>query len=99
MEALFHLLTANKLYDEQKMGTNGGPLHDPTVIAYLLKPEIFGGRNVNVTIATKDPLTMGMTVIDWWGTMELPINAQVLTEIDADAYYDLVIERVALAAG
>ena len=35
-------------FDEEKYGTDGGPLHDPCVIAYLLKPELFKGRNCNV---------------------------------------------------
>jgi len=32
MEAFYHLLTFNKLFDENKAKTDGGPLHDPTVI-------------------------------------------------------------------
>ena len=39
-------------FDEQKYGTDGGPLHDPCVIAYLLKPELFEGRHCNVAIET-----------------------------------------------
>src|SRR3954471_19503272 len=34
-------------FDEQKYGSDGGPLHDPCVIAYLIKPKLFGGRQVN----------------------------------------------------
>ena len=30
-------------FDENKYGTDGGPLHDPCVIAWLLKPELFYG--------------------------------------------------------
>ncbi len=99
MEAFYHLLKFNKIHDEEKMGTEGGPLHDPTTIAYLLKPELFKGKMVNVTIAKHDDLTRGMSVVDWWGRMELPINVNYLTEIDADGYYDLVIERMAKARG
>jgi len=97
MEAFYHLLAYNKIHDEQKMGTDGGPLHDPTVIAYLLKPEIFWGKKVNVSIVIDDELTRGMTVVDWWGKMELPINVNYLTQIDVDGYFDLIIERMALA--
>lgn len=42
-EAFYHLLKFNKLFDERKYGWEGGPLHDATVTAYLLKPEIFSG--------------------------------------------------------
>ena len=43
------------------------PLHDPCVIAYLLKPDLFEGRHVNVSIETGSELTIGMTVVDYWG--------------------------------
>ena len=32
-------------FDEEKYGTDGGPLHDPCVIAYLIKPMLFMGRD------------------------------------------------------
>ncbi len=99
MEAFYHLLKFNRTYDSEKMNMDGGPLHDPTTIAYLLKPEIFKSKKVNVTISKDYELTRGMTVIDWWGKMELPINANVLYDLDSEAYYDLVIERLALARG
>lgn len=100
MEAFYHLLIFNKKFDEELRSRDGhvqdgGPLHDPTVVAYLLKPELFKGRTVNVEIECGSPLTRGMTVIDWWSTTGRPANAQVLTEIDADGYFDLVIERLA----
>ena len=97
MEAFYHLLTANKRFDERKYGTDGGPLHDPTVIAYLLRPKLFAGREVNVEISC-DALTRGMTIVDWWGVTGRPANALVLKEIDADAYFELAIERLARAA-
>ena len=31
-------------FDVEKYGSEGAPLHDPCVIAYLLAPELFGGR-------------------------------------------------------
>ncbi len=51
-------------FDEAKYGSEGGPLHDPCVIAYLLKPELFKGKHVNVAIETASELTRGMTVVD-----------------------------------
>lgn len=42
--ALCHLLTANKVIDARQYGADGGPLHDPTTDAYLLKPTFFSGR-------------------------------------------------------
>ncbi|CAH2395685.1 nucleoside hydrolase [Mesorhizobium ventifaucium] len=81
-------------FDEEKYGTDGGPLHDPCVIAYLLKPELFRGRNCNVTVETASELTMGMTVIDWWGVTKRPNNAMVMRDIDHDAFFALLLERL-----
>lgn len=93
-EAFYHLLKFNKIFDEQKYGWEGGPLHDATVIAYLLVPDIFTGRRVNVTVECASSLTLGMTVVDWWGATEKPANVLFLREINADRYFDLVIERL-----
>ncbi|MER8590819.1 nucleoside hydrolase [Mesorhizobium sp. M1182] len=91
--------TANMLefferFDEEKYGTDGGPLHDPCVIAYLLKPKLFKGRNCNVSVETASELTMGMTVIDWWGVTKRPKNAMVMRDIDHDAFFALLLERL-----
>jgi purine nucleosidase len=94
-EAFYHLLKFNKIFDEQKYGWEGGPLHDPAVIAYLLAPELFRGRDVNVTIECASPLTLGMTVVDWWGVTGKRPNAKVLRNVDPDGYFDLVIDRLA----
>jgi purine nucleosidase len=94
-EAFYHLLKFNKIFDEQKYGWEGGPLHDATVIAYLLAPDIFTGRKVNVAVECESPLTLGMTVVDWWAVTGKPANVQFMRGIDADRYFDLVIERVA----
>jgi purine nucleosidase len=82
-------------FDEEKYGSDGGPLHDPTVIAYLLKPELFAGRDCNVEIETKSELTVGMTVVDWWRVSGRQPNATVLRNVDADGFFDLLTERVA----
>ena len=82
-------------FDMRKYGSEGAPLHDPTVIAYLLKPELFKGRHVNVEIETLSELTLGMTVADWWGVTGRPANALFIGDVDADGFFDLLIERLA----
>jgi purine nucleosidase len=82
-------------FDEEKYGSDGGPLHDPTVIAYLLKPELFSGRHCNVEIELQSELTVGMTVVDWWRVSGRNPNVQVMRDVDADGFFDLLIERFA----
>jgi purine nucleosidase len=92
--ALADMLAFFERFDVEKYGSDGGPLHDPTVIAYLLKPELFAGRDCNVEIETASELTLGMTVVDWWGVTKRPKNAKVLKDIDAQGFFDLLTERV-----
>jgi purine nucleosidase len=82
-------------FDMEKYGSDGGPLHDPTVIAYLIRPDLFKGRHINVEIETQSDLTLGMTVADWWGVTNRPANALFIGSVDADGFFDLLTERLA----
>lgn len=82
-------------YDMEKYGSDGGPLHDPTVIAYLLQPGLFKGRHINVVVETRSELTMGMTVADWWGVTDRAANALFIGSVDADGFFALLTERLA----
>ena len=82
-------------FDMQKYGSEGAPLHDPCVIAYLLRPDLFTGRHINVEIETQSDLTLGMTVADWWGVTDRPANALFVGSVDADGFYSLLTERIA----
>jgi purine nucleosidase len=93
-EAAAALLDFFERFDEEKYGTDGGPLHDPCVIAYLLRPELFNGRQCNVAVEIASELTMGMTVVDWWGVTDRPKNALVMRDIDADGFFALLTERL-----
>lgn len=93
-EATAQMLEFFERFDEEKYGTDGGPLHDPCVIAYLLKPNLFKGRSCNVTVETASELTMGMTVIDWWGVTKRQKNALVMRDIDSDGFFALLTERL-----
>ncbi|WLR92840.1 nucleoside hydrolase [Shinella zoogloeoides] len=92
--ALVEMLEFFERFDLEKYGSDGGPLHDPTVIAYLLKPELFSGRDCNVEVETASPLTVGMTVVDWWQVTGRKHNARVMKDIDADGFFALLAERV-----
>ena len=81
-------------FDMAKYGAEGAPLHDPCVIAYLLRPDLFTGRHVNVEIETTSELTMGMTVADWWRITPRPANALFMGEVEAEGFYTLLTERL-----
>ncbi len=81
-------------FDMQKYGSEGAPLHDPCVIAYLIDPGLFTGRHINVEIETTSALTLGMTVADWWGVTDRSANALFIGDIDAAGFYTLLTERI-----
>lgn len=94
-EVVAQMLEFFERFDVAKYGSDGGPLHDPCVIAYLLRPDLFGGRHINVEIETRSELTMGMTVADWWGVTGRPANAMFMRQVDADGFFALLCERLA----
>ncbi len=69
-------------------------MHDPCVIAYLLAPELFRWREVNVAIETESPLAIGLTLVDWRGLSRRKPNARVIEGVDADGVYRLLAERL-----
>jgi purine nucleosidase len=82
-------------FDLKKYGWDGAPLHGPCVPAFMLKPDLFQGRQINVMIDTSSELTMGMSVADYWQITERPKNVFYVRGGDADGYYDLLTERLA----
>jgi purine nucleosidase len=82
------------IYDRTGQGRAGAPLHDPCVIAYLLNPALFVGRACHVVIETRGEHTLGRTVVDWSRRTRHAPNATVINEIDADAFFSLLTERL-----
>ena len=82
-------------FDKEKYGSAGAPLHDPCVTAYLIRPDLFTGRHINVEIETTSELTLGMSVADWWRVTDRAPNATFMGDIDADGFFTLLTERLA----
>jgi purine nucleosidase len=94
-QAAAALLASFERKRRSKVGAPARALHDPAVIAYLLRPTLFNGREVNVAIETESPLTIGMTVADWWGVTGRKPNVRLMNTVDAAGFYDLLMEKVA----
>lgn len=94
-EAVHAMLSFSEGFDLKKYGWTGAPLHDPTVIAYLLQPDLFEGRHCNVAIETASELTVGMTVVDYWHVTDRTPNANYLRTGNAEGFYKLLNERLA----
>ena len=95
-DAVAGMLSYYEQHDVEMYGTEGAPLHDPCVIAYLLDKSLFGGKPCRVDIETESELTMGQTVVDWWGVSGVDPNAVVMNAVDRDRFFDVVVERIGM---
>lgn len=89
------LITFYDRNDPERYGEPGGPLHDPCVIAYLLKPELFTLRKANVQVEFTPGLCYGQTVGDFFGSTDRPPNAEVMWRLDAPGFFDLLWSSLA----
>ena len=78
-------------HDIDKYEIEGAPMHDPCVIAYCIDPTIFGGTRHNVAVDTTHEVTIGNTYVD--DTTGDP-NATIISEVDAERFFALVVERI-----
>ena len=89
-EGIAALIEFYERYDEEKYHLDGAPLHDPCTVAYLLKPELFKFKNVNVEIETGGTFTRGTTVVDYWEVTDRIPNVQWAYEVDDEGFFDLL---------
>ena len=89
------ILNAYIKFDMDNYGMPGGPVHDASVIAYLLKPELFKGRQVHMVVDSREGPTFGQTVADWYGVLKQPANVMWIEEGDAQGFFDLLSARLA----
>lgn len=81
-------------HHRERYGWDGGALHDPLTVAWLLRPELFGTRPMHVELDLTDGPSRGRTVADVWGVTGKTPNADVMTEVDADGFFALLVERI-----
>ena len=78
-----------------RFGPDRSPLHDPCTIAWLLHPELFRSEEVPVAVETEATYTAGATIVDWWGVTGREPNARWVTEADAEAVLERIVEWIA----
>jgi inosine-uridine nucleoside N-ribohydrolase len=79
----------------QRYGWDGAPVHDAMALAHVVVPGLVTTLERNVEIDCESRLCRGRTVVDLWERTGRPANAHVATEVDAQAFLELLIERYA----
>jgi inosine-uridine nucleoside N-ribohydrolase len=74
----------------------GAAVHDPLAVLAVTHPELFARAARHVAVETRGEHTRGMTVIDQRAiTARAAPNCDVLTTVDHDAAFDVLIEAIA----
>lgn len=94
--ATVEMLRFSQVFDVDKYGWDAGPLHDPCAVLYLLAPGLFTGRRINMRAVTAGSVATGMTVVDWWGVSGREANVSYMRDVDVQAAFDLLTDRLAL---
>lgn len=82
-------------YHRDTYGWDGAPIHDAVAVARLACPDLVSTRYRNVEIELESELCRGRTVVDLWERTGRPPNAHVGVHLDVDAFFDVLVERIA----
>jgi inosine-uridine nucleoside N-ribohydrolase len=81
-------------FHREVYGFDGSPIHDAVAVAQAMRPDLVETLFRNVEIDVESELCRGRTVVDLWRRTEREPNAHVGVDIDADAFLELLVERL-----
>ncbi|MFN8222563.1 MAG: nucleoside hydrolase [Gaiellales bacterium] len=87
------------VYHRTTYGWEGAPIHDAVAVAQVIRPGIVETLPRNVEVELESDLCRGRTVVDRWLRTERPLNAEVGVGLDSDAFFELLVERLAVLDG
>jgi len=81
-------------YHRHTYGAEGAPIHDAVAVAQVLRPGIVETLHRHVDVDCESRLCRGRTVVDLWHRTGEEPNADVGVGIDAEAFLELLCERI-----
>lgn len=81
-------------FHKQSYGWDGSPIHDAVAMAHSFRPGIVETVFTGVRVDTGGELGRGRTNVDLRGRVGWEPNAHVGVDIDADAFVELLVERI-----
>jgi inosine-uridine nucleoside N-ribohydrolase len=82
-------------YHRETYGWEGAPIHDAVAVAHLIRPGLVETQHRSVEVELESDLCRGRTVVDLWRRTDLTPNANVGVGVDAGAFFDLLVGRMA----
>jgi inosine-uridine nucleoside N-ribohydrolase len=89
------LLEFFSLFHRDTYGWDGSPVHDALAVAAVIRPELLETIERQVAVDTESELCRGRTVVDLYPRTAVEPNAHVAVGVDAEAFLDLLEERIA----
>jgi inosine-uridine nucleoside N-ribohydrolase len=83
-------------FHRETYGFPGSPVHDAVAVAHVLRPDLVEVAERHVAVETESELCRGRTVVDLWRRTGNEPNARVGVGIDAEAFLELLLERISL---
>lgn len=77
-------------------GWEGGPLHDPITIAYLIDPTVLTTKPMYATIDIRSIDSYGRTNCDYFNYFKKEPTADIAIDIDVERFWDIVEESLKL---
>jgi purine nucleosidase len=82
-------------YHKETYGWDGAPIHDAVAVAHVIRPGLVETKLCNVEVELESELCRGRTVVDRWQRTDRPRNVHVGVDLDTDAFFELLVERIA----
>ena len=83
------------VYHRETYGWEGAPIHDAVVVAHAIRPRLVTTIERNVEVELDSELCRGRTVVDRWNRSDRPRNVHVGIDLDVDAFFELLLARIA----
>jgi len=83
------------LFHRETYGFDGSPIHDAVALAHVLRGGLLETVERHVAVDVESELCRGRTVVDLYRRTGAPPNAHVAVDVDADAFVELLVDRIA----
>lgn len=93
---LFRFFSAAYVRRHDDGALDGAAVHDPLAVLALTHPHLFERADLHVSVETDGHVARGATIIDRRRLVERPpANCSVLTDVDADAAFAVLLDAIA----
>lgn len=90
------LMTFFNKTQKEVFGWDGGPLHDPVTIAYLIDPSLITAKPMYTEIDIRSTQSYGRTNCDFFGYLKKEPNSDVAIDINVEKFWNIVENGIRL---